>query len=101
MSAALFWFRDVTHAMVRAQHATDMTELNAGIAPVGLTVTTRDDGRYSPVQSRWAGMVIRRGETVLTAVSVDELSAAKVAAYNELLTMQQDALNRIGNEVQP
>lgn len=100
MSAALFWFRDVTHAMVRAQHATDMTELNAGIAPVALSISAIDGGAQAG-QSRWTATVVCGDMFVQCAVNTDELSAAKLAAYNVLLGMQQDALNAIGNEVQP
>ena len=100
-TAASNHFRDVTHAIVRASYAADLIDLHTAIAPVGLTVTTQDWGAGFP-QSRWTAVITRAdGAEVLTVVNVDELNAAKHAAYNALLVMQQTALLAIEGEAQP
>lgn len=97
----LNWLSEVSHALARVRFAADMTDLNAAVAPVGLTVTTKDwGGKFE--QSRWSAVVTQQdGAEVLTAVNTDELNAAKLAAYNVLRVMQQDAVRAIEGEVQP
>lgn len=88
----------VMRAMVRARAAEDVDAVKAAVAPVGLTVMTKDNGAQCS-QSRWSAYVYQDAVFKRHGVGTSELHAAKLVAYNVLICMRDIAIDNIEREV--